>query len=159
MEGFVTVFFWQHDLDPAFPLSVLEYETRDTDDQMHWHEYLEIALCLQGGGQFLFGRRSYPAEPGDVFLIDDAEPHVGVTDPPNRMRLLLTSSARSSSRRRAVAASTPTTSHLSGAVDARSPTAFREEGLPPPSSGRSSSSSRQSGTGRTRPTGTSSTRT
>ena len=85
----MTVFFWQHDLDPAFPLSVLEYETRDTDDQMHWHEYLEIALCLQGGGQFLFGRRSYPAEPGDVFLIDDAEPHVGVTDPPNRMRLLL----------------------------------------------------------------------
>src|SRR5450759_890580 len=52
MEGFVTVFFWQHDLDPAFPLSVLEYETRDADDQMHWHEYLEIALCLQGGGQF-----------------------------------------------------------------------------------------------------------
>jgi AraC-like DNA-binding protein len=90
MEGFVTVFFWQHDLDPAFPLSVLEYETHDADDQMHWHEYLEIALCLQGGGQFLFGRRSYPAEPGDVFLIDDAEPHVGVTDPPNRMRLLLT---------------------------------------------------------------------
>src|SRR5450759_585834 len=90
MEGFVTVFFWQHDLDPAFPLSVLEYETRDADDQMHWHEYLEIALCLQGGGQFLFGRRSYPAEPGDVFLIDDAEPHVGVSDPPDRMRLLLT---------------------------------------------------------------------
>src|SRR5450756_2621542 len=66
MEGFVTVFFWQHDLDPAFP------------------------LCRQGGGQFLFGRRSYPAEPGDVFLLDDAEPHVGVSDPPNRMRLLLT---------------------------------------------------------------------
>src|SRR5450759_3267717 len=94
MEGFVTVFFWQHDLDPAFPLSVLEYETRDADDQMHWHEYLEIALCLQGGGQFLFGRRSYPAEPGDVFLIDDAEPHVGVPAPPNRMRHLLDANLR-----------------------------------------------------------------
>ncbi len=47
-------------------------------------------VCLEGGGRFLFGRRSYPAEPGDVFLIDDAEPHVGVTDPDGRMRLLLT---------------------------------------------------------------------
>ncbi len=86
----MTVFFWQHDLDPAFPLSILEYEARDADDQMHWHEYLEIALCLEGRGRFLFGRRSYAAEPGDVFLIDNAEPHVCVTDPPDRMRLLLT---------------------------------------------------------------------
>lgn len=86
----MTVFFWQHDLDPAFPLSVLEYETRGADDQMHWHEYFEIALCVQGGGRFMFGRRSYPAEPGDIFLIDDAEPHLCVTDPPDRMRLLLT---------------------------------------------------------------------
>jgi AraC-like DNA-binding protein len=90
MEGFVTVFFWQHDLDPVFPLSVLEYETGAADDQMHWHEYLEIAVCLQGTGRFQFGRRSYPAEPGDVFLIDNAEPHVCVAEPPARMRLLLT---------------------------------------------------------------------
>ena len=86
----MAVFFWQHDLDPAFPLSLVEYETRATDDQMHWHEYLEIALCLQSSGRFLFGRRSYPAEPGDVFLIDNAEPHVCVADSPDRMRLLLT---------------------------------------------------------------------
>ena len=86
----MAVFFWQHELDPAFPLSILEYETRGADDPMHWHEYFEIALCLEGGGRFQFGRRSYPAEPGDVFLIDDAEPHVGLTDPPGRLRLLLT---------------------------------------------------------------------
>ncbi len=86
----MAVFFWQHDLDPAFPLSLLEYETRATDDQMHWHEYLEIALCLQGSGRFQFGRRSYPVEPGDVFLIDNAEPHVCVADSADRLRLLLT---------------------------------------------------------------------
>ena len=86
----MAVFFWQHELDPSFPLSMLEYETRGADDQMHWHEYLEIAVCLEGGGRFLFGRRSYPAEPGDVFLIDDAEPHVAASDPSDRMRLLLT---------------------------------------------------------------------
>jgi AraC-like DNA-binding protein len=90
MEGFVAVFFWQHELDPGFPLSLLEYETCAADDRMHWHEYFEIALCLEGGGRFQFGRRSYPAEPGDVFLIDDAEPHVGVADASGRMRLLLT---------------------------------------------------------------------
>ncbi len=86
----MAVFFWQHDLDPGFPLSLLEYETRAADDQMHWHEYFEIALCLEGAGRFQFGRRSYPAAPGDVFLIDDAEPHVGVADPSGPMRLLLT---------------------------------------------------------------------
>lgn len=90
MEGLVTVFFWQHDLDPAFPLSILEYDPNGAADHMHWHEYLEIAMCLQGGGRFLFGRRTYPAEPGDIFLIDNAEPHVCISDPPGRMRLLLT---------------------------------------------------------------------
>jgi AraC-like DNA-binding protein len=85
----VTVFFWQHDLDPAFPMSVLEYETRGADDPMHWHEYFEIALCVAGNGRFLFGRRAYPAEPGDVFLIDDTEPHLCLTDPDEPMRLLL----------------------------------------------------------------------
>ncbi len=85
----MAVFFWQHDLDPAFPLAILEHETSVADDRMHWHEYLEIALCLGVGGRFLFGRRSYPAEPGDIFLIDNAEPHVCLADPPNRMRLLL----------------------------------------------------------------------
>ncbi len=85
----MTVYFWQHDLDPAFPLSVLEYETRGADDPMHWHEYLEIALCLEGTGRWRFGQRAYPAEAGDVFLIDNAEPHVAETDPGQRLRLLL----------------------------------------------------------------------
>jgi len=85
----VTVYFWQHDLDPAFPLSVLEYETRGAEDPMHWHEYLEMALCLEGSGRWRFGQRVYPAETGDVFLIDNAEPHVAETDRDGRLRLLL----------------------------------------------------------------------
>lgn len=86
----MTIFFWKHDLDPTFPLSVLDYETEDTEDRLHWHDYLEIAVCLEGRGRFLFGRRSYPAEPGDVFLVDNAEPHVGIAEAPGRLRLLLT---------------------------------------------------------------------
>jgi AraC-like DNA-binding protein len=89
VESHLTVYFWQYDLDPAFPLTVLEYETRGTDDPMHWHEYLEIALCLEGAGRWQFGRRTYPAEAGDVFLIDNAEPHVASSDLPQTLRLLL----------------------------------------------------------------------
>ncbi len=85
----MSVYFWQHDLDPAFPLSVLEYETRGADDPMHWHEYLEVALCLEGAGRWRFGRRTYAAEAGDVFLIDNAEPHVAESDLPETLRLLL----------------------------------------------------------------------
>ena len=85
----MTVFFWQYDLDPAFPLSLLEYETSGSTDPMHWHDYLELALCLEGSGRFQFGRRTYPVEAGDVFLVDNAEPHVAATDPPERLRLLL----------------------------------------------------------------------
>ncbi|MGD0020187.1 MAG: AraC family transcriptional regulator [Candidatus Limnocylindrales bacterium] len=82
------VFFWRYDLEPEFPLRVLEYETA-RDDQMHSHDYLEVALCLEGSGQFKFGQREDPIEPGDVFLIDNREAHVAVADPGVRLRLLL----------------------------------------------------------------------
>ncbi len=85
----MAVFFWHHDLDPDFPLSVLEHETRGGQDRMHWHDYLEIALCLEGRGRFLFGRRAYPIETGDIFLVDNAEPHVGIGEPTGSLRLLL----------------------------------------------------------------------
>ena len=82
------IFFWRYDLEPEFPLCVLEYETAD-DDQMHSHDYLEVALCLEGTGQFKFGQREDPIEPGDVFLIDNSEAHVAVADPGVPLRLLL----------------------------------------------------------------------
>ncbi len=84
----MAVFFWRYDLEPEFPLRVLEYETAP-EDQMHSHDYLEVALCLEGTGQFRFGQRVDPIEPGDVFLIDNREAHVAVADPGVRLRLLL----------------------------------------------------------------------
>ena len=82
------VFFWRYDLEPEFPLRVLEYET-SPDDQMHSHDYLEVALCLEGSGRFRFGQREDPIEPGDVFLIDNSEAHVALADPGVRLRLML----------------------------------------------------------------------
>jgi AraC-like DNA-binding protein len=84
----VGVFFWRYDLEPEFPIRVLEYETAP-DDLMHSHDYLEVALCLEGTGRFSFGQREDPIEPGDVFLIDNSDAHVALPDPGVRLRLLL----------------------------------------------------------------------
>jgi AraC-like DNA-binding protein len=83
------VFFWQYDLEPEFPLCVLEYETSGNSDLMHSHDYLEVALCLEGTGSFRFGQRAYEIRPGDVFLIDNLEAHVAHADPGVKLRLLL----------------------------------------------------------------------
>ncbi len=85
----VAVFNWAQALDPDFPLAVLDFRTDGDSDRMHWHEYLEIALCLEGTGRFLFGRRAHPAEPGDVFLVDNSHPHVALPNPGGSLRLLL----------------------------------------------------------------------
>jgi AraC-like DNA-binding protein len=84
----MAVFVWQQPLDPDFPLAVIEYATSD-GDRMHWHDHLEIALVVDGRGSFLFGRRVLAAEPGDVFFVDNSQPHVAVGEPGGRLRLLL----------------------------------------------------------------------
>ena len=85
----MAVYVWQQELDPDFPLAVLEYTTQGDRDRMHWHDHLEIALVLEGRGAFLFGRRAMPAEAGDVFFIDNSQPHVALADPGGSLRLLL----------------------------------------------------------------------
>lgn len=84
----MAVFVWQQPLDPDFPLAVIEYATSD-GDRMHWHDHLEIALVVDGRGSFLFGRRALAAQPGDVFFVDNSQPHVAVADPGEALRLLL----------------------------------------------------------------------
>ena len=85
----MAVHVWQQELDPDFPLAVLEYATQGDRDRMHWHDHLEIALVLDGRGAFLFGRRTSPAEPGDLFFIDNSQPHVALAEPGGSLRLLL----------------------------------------------------------------------
>lgn len=53
----MAVYVWAQDMEPAFPLSVLEYTAHDDRDPMHWHDHFEIALVLEGSGAFVFGRR------------------------------------------------------------------------------------------------------
>ncbi len=85
----MAVYVWQQAMDPDFPLAVLDYEVRGDRDPMHWHDHFEIALVTEGRGVFMFGRRPLEAETGDVFFIDNSQPHVALADRGGPMRLLL----------------------------------------------------------------------
>ena len=85
----MAVYVWQQDMEPEFPLAVVEYAARGDGDPMHWHDHFEIALVLDGRGAFMFGRRALAAEPGDIFFIDNSQPHVALADPGTSLRLLL----------------------------------------------------------------------
>ncbi len=85
----MAVYVWQQELDPDFPLAVLEYTARGDGDRMHWHDHLEIAVVLDGRGSFRFGRRVLPASAGDVFFVDNSQPHVALAGPDASLRLLL----------------------------------------------------------------------
>ncbi|HEY3336693.1 MAG TPA: AraC family transcriptional regulator [Candidatus Limnocylindrales bacterium] len=85
----MAVYVWQQDMAPDFPLAVLEYEVTGDADPMHWHDHFEVALVREGRGVFMFGRRALEAEAGDVFLIDNSQPHVALADRGTPLRLLL----------------------------------------------------------------------
>ncbi len=85
----MAVYVWQQDLEPDFPLAVLEYVAHGDGDRMHWHDHFEIAMVLEGRGAFMFGRRPLAADSGDVFFIDNSQPHVALADPGTSLRLLL----------------------------------------------------------------------
>jgi len=71
--------FWAFELESDYPLQMISYATRKTDDVLHWHDYLEIGLCVEGTGTFKFSSRTYPVAPGDVFIINNYEQHVAVS--------------------------------------------------------------------------------
>ena len=85
----MAVYVWQQDMEPDFPLAVLEYAAHGDTDPMHWHDHLEIAVVLEGSGVFMFGRRALAADVGDIFFIDNSQPHVALADPGTSLRLLL----------------------------------------------------------------------
>jgi len=85
----MALYVWSQEMEPEFPLSILEYTTPLEPDPMHWHDYLEIALAVAGRGSFLFGQRTLPAETGDIFFIDNSQPHVALSAGSERLRLLL----------------------------------------------------------------------
>lgn len=80
---------WEYEMDPDFPISVVDYTTATNEISIHWHHYLEIGLCLEGRGKFVFSEKEYSAKAGDVFLAGNFENHVAVADPAAKSRYLL----------------------------------------------------------------------
>jgi AraC-like DNA-binding protein len=85
----MAVYVWPQELEPEFPIAVLEYRAAGDADRMHWHDYLEIALVLDGRGTFRFGPWTLAAEAGDVFFIDNSQPHVALPEAGGALGLLL----------------------------------------------------------------------
>ena len=79
---------WEFDFDPLFPVHLFEYDVVGHHDIMHWHRYLEIGLCLEGGGTFLYSHKEYPVKKGDVFITNNDENHVAVTKDGKKDRYL-----------------------------------------------------------------------
>ncbi len=70
----------QGNLNPDFPFNAYEFEIYGDKDFIHWHNYLQIALCIKGQGKFLFGSKEYSVKEGDVFIVDNFENHVAIAD-------------------------------------------------------------------------------
>jgi AraC-like DNA-binding protein len=75
------IYYWHYDLDPDFPVCVLEHASHGNKDQMHWHNYLQIALCVGGRGKYIFTNKEYDIQKGDVFIINNFESHVAISEP------------------------------------------------------------------------------
>ena len=82
-------FFWQYVMDPEFQLDIVDYVTRDKTNELHWHDYLQIAVCTDGRGEFLFTNKEYSVEKGDVFIIGNFENHVAISAPDETTEYLM----------------------------------------------------------------------
>jgi AraC-like DNA-binding protein len=74
-------FFWHYEMDPEFRINIIDYTVNGNAEKMHWHDYLQLGLCVEGRGKFLFSSKEYDAEEGDVFVVGNFENHVAIADP------------------------------------------------------------------------------
>lgn len=81
-------FNWEYDFDPAFPIHLFRYDVPGSRDPMHWHRYHEIGLCVKGTGKFVYLNKVYPVEPGDIFISNNYESHVAISDETEDCRYL-----------------------------------------------------------------------
>lgn len=47
---------------------------------LHYHSSLEIGLCTGGSGFFYFGDKAYSVQQGDIFIVNNLEPHIAKSD-------------------------------------------------------------------------------
>lgn len=56
---------------------------------VHYHDYYEINFVREGAGTYYFGDKQYRASPGQVFVINDREPHYAYADPGGSLKMII----------------------------------------------------------------------
>lgn len=84
----MSIFFWNYDVDPEFPFKVFEHITYGKSDRVHCHNFLQIALCLEGRGKYVFSRKEYEVSKGDVFIVNSFESHYAESKLPETIKFL-----------------------------------------------------------------------
>ena len=59
-------------------------EVQNPDLNIHVHDCCEVLLCLSGGNNFLIDGKAYDVNDGDLFILNQFEPHK-ITADPNRI--------------------------------------------------------------------------
>lgn len=73
-------FNWEFEFDSSFPIHLFPYTVIGNQDSMHWHRYHEIGLCTSGSGKFVYLNKVYPVNPGDIFISNNYESHVAISE-------------------------------------------------------------------------------
>ncbi|MCD8378965.1 MAG: AraC family transcriptional regulator [Lachnospiraceae bacterium] len=76
----------KYDLDPGFPVKLLldgePWEISDTpNERLHFHDCLEIGICLKGSGYMKLRGEELPFQEGDVTVIPENIPHTTCSEP------------------------------------------------------------------------------
>jgi len=75
MYGLVHELF---ELEEEFPFEY--FETSDKQAFLHLHDCLELNIIKKGSGYYVINGKKYDIEPGDIFIINNKEPHMAVHD-------------------------------------------------------------------------------
>lgn len=65
-------------LDARFPFAL--FRTSQKQQFLHYHDCLELNLVESGEGCYVINGKKYPIKPGDIFVINNKEPHMAIHD-------------------------------------------------------------------------------
>ena len=81
-------FNWEYDFERDFPVHIFPFTVEGNRDGLHWHNYFEIGLCTRGVGKFVYLDKIYSASAGDIFVTNNFENHVAITQGDTSMEYL-----------------------------------------------------------------------
>lgn len=65
-------------LDIKFPFAL--FQTSQKQQFLHFHDCLELNLVERGEGSYIINGKKYPMRQGDIFVINNKEPHMAIHD-------------------------------------------------------------------------------